>query len=162
MLEAGGPSHAEAGQRQALYDNCGANGHVIREGKLSAEVSRPADAAKAVTPFIEIFAPKGVSYVGEGELARVCKIEHNVFLGVVIKNLIEITLLANKMGIFRHAFPSFINHGVMGSMFTAYKSPALVNLDWQTTFTPTLLRKDLDLDREWKREKSHAISSIVR
>ena len=33
----------------------------------------------------------------------------------------------------------------MGSMFTAYKSPALVNLDWTTTFTPELLRKDLDL-----------------
>ena len=30
-------------------------------------------------------------------------------------------------------------------MFTAYKSPALVNLDYTTTFTPELLRKDLDL-----------------
>src|SRR4029078_7759467 len=35
--------------------------------------------------------------------------------------------------------------GVMGSMFTAYKSPAIVNLDYTTTFTPELLRKDLDL-----------------
>ena len=38
-----------------------------------------------------------------------------------------------------------MNNGVMGSMFTRYKSPALVNLDWTTTFTPELLRKDLDL-----------------
>ena len=30
-------------------------------------------------------------------------------------------------------------------MFTDYKSPAMVNLDWTTTFTPELLRKDLDL-----------------
>ena len=44
------------------------------------------------------FAPNGVSYVGDGELARICKIAHNVMLGVVIQNLIEITLLANKMG----------------------------------------------------------------
>ena len=94
---------------------------------------------------IEAFAPQGVSYVGEGELARVCKIAHNVMLGVVIENLIEITLLANKMGVPRHAFLAFINNGVMGSMFTRYKSPALVNLDWTTTFTPELLRKDLDL-----------------
>ena len=94
---------------------------------------------------IKVFAPKGVSYVGEGELARVCKIAHNVMLGVVIQNLIEITLLVNKMGVPRHAFLSFLNNGVMGSMFTAYKSPALVNLDWTTTFTPELLRKDLDL-----------------
>jgi 3-hydroxyisobutyrate dehydrogenase len=40
----------------------------------------------------------------------------------------------------------------MGSMFTAYKSPALVNLDWTTTFTPELLRKDLDLGLELGRE----------
>ncbi len=66
-------------------------------------------------------------------------------LGVVIQNLIEITLLVNKMGVPRHAFLAFLNNGVMGSMFTAYKSPALVNLDWTTTFTPELLRKDLDL-----------------
>ena len=74
-------------------------------------------------------------------------------LGVVIENLIEITLLANKMGVPRHAFLAFMNNGVMGSMFTRYKSPALVNLDWTTTFTPELLRKDLDLGlalgREW-------------
>ena len=49
------------------------------------------------------------------------------------------------MGVPRHAFLAFLNNGVMGSMFTAYKSPALVNLDWTTTFTPELLRKDLDL-----------------
>jgi len=102
---------------------------------------------------IKAFAPRGVSYVGEGELARVCKIAHNVMLGVVIENLIEITLLVNKMGVPRHAFLAFLNNGVMGSMFTAYKSPALVNLDWTTTFTPELLRKDLDLGLEMGREQ---------
>ena len=40
----------------------------------------------------------------------------------------------------------------MGSMFTKYKSPALVNLDWTTTFTPELLRKDLDLGLALGRE----------
>jgi len=34
---------------------------------------------------------------------------------------------------------------VMGSTFSRYKSPALVNLDFKVTFTPQLLRKDLDL-----------------
>ena len=93
-----------------------------------------------------------MSYVGDGELARICKIAHNVMLGVVIENLIEITLLVNKMGVPRHAFLAFLNNGVMGSMFTRYKSPALVNLDWTTTFTPELLRKDLDLGLELGRE----------
>jgi 3-hydroxyisobutyrate dehydrogenase len=86
-----------------------------------------------------------VSYVGEGELSRICKIAHNVFLGVVIQNLAEITILAQKAGVPRHAFLDFMNNSVMGSIFSRYKSNALVNLDWTTTFTPTLLRKDLDL-----------------
>jgi len=30
-------------------------------------------------------------------------------------------------------------------MYTKYKTPALVNLDFTTTFTPTLLLKDMDL-----------------
>jgi 3-hydroxyisobutyrate dehydrogenase len=130
------------------------NAKVIGAGKLSAVASGPRSAFDTVDPLIKIFAPRGVSYVGEGELARVCKIAHNVMLGVVIENLIEITLLANKMGVPRHAFLAFINNSVMGSMFTAYKSPALVNLDWTTTFTPELLRKDFDLGlalgREWE------------
>jgi 3-hydroxyisobutyrate dehydrogenase len=121
------------------------NAKVIKAGKLSSVCSGPEAAFRKVEEMVKVFAPKGVSYVGDGELARVCKIAHNVMLGVVIQNLIEITLLTNKMGVPRHAFLAFLNNGVMGSMFTAYKTPALVNLDWTTTFTPELLRKDLDL-----------------
>jgi len=121
------------------------NAKVIKAGKLSAVASGAEAAYRQVEPMIQVFAPNGVSYVGEGELARVCKIAHNVMLGVVIENLIEITLLANKMGVPRHAFLAFMNNSVMGSTFTRYKAPALVNLDWTTTFTPELLRKDLDL-----------------
>ena len=128
------------------------NAKVIKAGKLSLVVSGPDAACKVAMPLIEVFAPRGVSYVGDGELARICKIAHNVMLGVVIQNLIEITLLANKMGVPRDAFLAFMNNSVMGSMFTAYKTPALVNLDWTTTFTPELLRKDLDLGLELGRE----------
>jgi 3-hydroxyisobutyrate dehydrogenase len=128
------------------------NAKVIKAGKLSAVLSGTDAAVKAVTPMMEAIAPRGVAYVGEGELARICKIAHNVMLGVVIENLIEITLLANKMGVPRQAFLAFMNNSVMGSMFTAYKAPALVNLDWTTTFTPELLRKDMDLGLELGRD----------
>ena len=128
------------------------NAKVIVAGRLSAVASGPEAAFAQVEPLIKAFAPNGVSYVGDGELARVCKIAHNVMLGVVIENLIEITLLANKMGVPRHAFLAFMNNSVMGSAFTRYKSPALVNLDWTTTFTPELLRKDLDLGLALGRE----------
>jgi 3-hydroxyisobutyrate dehydrogenase-like beta-hydroxyacid dehydrogenase len=87
----------------------------------------------------------GSSYVGEGELARIAKICHNVMLGVVIQSLAEITVLAEKAGMTRHAFLDFLNKSVMGSTFTRYKAPALVNLDWHVTFTPKLLLKDMDL-----------------
>ena len=130
------------------------NAKVIKAGKLSAVASGPEAAFRKVEDLVKVFAPNGVAYVGEGELARICKIAHNVMLAVVIQNLIEITLLANKMGVPREAFLAFMNNGVMGSTFTKYKSPALVNLDWTTTFTPELLLKDIDLGlelgREWK------------
>src|SRR5262249_59358140 len=90
------------------------NAKVIKAGKLSAVVSGPQAACREVMPLVEVFAPQGVSYVGDGELARVCKIAHNVMLGVVIENLIEITLLTNKMGVPRHAFLAFLNNSVMG------------------------------------------------
>jgi 3-hydroxyisobutyrate dehydrogenase-like beta-hydroxyacid dehydrogenase len=40
----------------------------------------------------------------------------------------------------------------MGSVFTRYKSPAYVNLDYRPTFTPVLLRKDFDLGLKAARE----------
>ena len=121
------------------------NGKCVTAGKLSAVVSGPATACRQAQPLIKVFAPRGVTYVGEGELARICKIAHNVMLGTVIQNLAEITVLANKAGVPREAFLGFINRSVMGSIFTGYKAAAFVNLDWTTTFTPELLRKDLDL-----------------
>jgi 3-hydroxyisobutyrate dehydrogenase-like beta-hydroxyacid dehydrogenase len=95
-------------------------------------------------PYLESLG-EGVSYVGEGELSRIVKICHNVFLGVVTQSLAEITVLAEKAGVPRHAFLDFINKSVMGSTFSRYKTPAFVNLDFAPTFTPVLLRKDLDL-----------------
>jgi 3-hydroxyisobutyrate dehydrogenase-like beta-hydroxyacid dehydrogenase len=40
----------------------------------------------------------------------------------------------------------------MGSTFSAYKTPAFVNLDFHPTFTATLLRKDFDLGLAAARE----------
>jgi 3-hydroxyisobutyrate dehydrogenase len=123
------------------------NAKVIKAGKLTFVVSGPKAAYDAARPYLDMMGV-GSSYVGEGELARIAKICHNVMLGVVIQNLCEITVLAQKAGMPRHAFLDFLNKSVMGSMFTRYKTPALVNLDFHVTFTPKLLRKDLDLGLE--------------
>jgi 3-hydroxyisobutyrate dehydrogenase len=120
------------------------NAKVIKAGKLTVVASGPRDAFDAVAPYLAAIG-QGASYVGDGELSRIAKICHNVMLGVVIQSLAEITVLAQKAGMQRHAFLDFLNKSVMGSMFTRYKTPALVNLDFHVTFTPELLRKDIDL-----------------
>jgi 3-hydroxyisobutyrate dehydrogenase len=139
------------------------NAKVIKAGKLTFVVSGPRSAYDAARPYLDMIGV-GSSYVGEGELARIAKICHNVFLGVVIQNLCEITLLAQKAGMPRHAFLDFLNKSVMGSMFTRYKTPALVNLDFKVTFTPHLLRKDLDLGLDAGRqfEVPMPLTSITR
>jgi 3-hydroxyisobutyrate dehydrogenase-like beta-hydroxyacid dehydrogenase len=127
------------------------NAKVIKAGKLTIVASGPKKAYEQARPFLDMLGT-GSSYVGEGELSRIAKICHNVMLGVVIQNLCEITILAQKAGMPRHAFLDFLNKSVMGSMFTRYKTPALVNLDFHVTFTPKLLRKDLDLGLDAGRE----------
>ena len=117
---------------------------VIKAGRLSFVCSGPKAAFDAALPYLKMIAP-AASYVGDGELARIVKICHNVFLGVVTQSLAEITVLAQKAGVPRHAFLDFMNQSVMGSTFSRYKTPAFVNLDFTVTFTPHLLRKDLDL-----------------
>lgn len=120
------------------------NPAVIAAGKLTVAVSGPRETYDEVAPVLAHFG-RGVTYVGEGEVARIVKIAHNVFLGVVIQSMAEITVLAEKAGVTREAFLSFLNDSVMGSVFTQYKTPALVNLDFTPTFTNVLLQKDFDL-----------------
>ncbi len=120
------------------------NAKVIKAGKLTFVVSGPKSAYDAAAPYLDRMG-QGSSYVGEGELSRIVKICHNVMLGVVTQCMAEITVLAQKAGVPRHAFLDFLNKSVMGSTFTRYKAPAFVNLDFHVTFTPYLLRKDMDL-----------------
>jgi len=121
------------------------NPKCVIAGQLSSVVSGPRAAYERVESLIRTYAPRGVVYVGEGEVARTCKIAHNVFLAALIESLMEVTLLAQKAGVARHAFLQFINDSVLGSVFTRYKSAAMVNLEFTPTFTMELLRKDVDL-----------------
>ena len=120
------------------------NAKVVKAGKLTFAVSGPENAYNEVKPYLDAMG-RGSSYVGQGELSRFIKICHNLMLGVVIQNVVEITVLAEKAGVPRHSFLDFLNKSVMGSMFTQYKTPSIVNLDYSVTFTPKLLLKDLDL-----------------
>jgi 3-hydroxyisobutyrate dehydrogenase-like beta-hydroxyacid dehydrogenase len=120
------------------------NPKVVASGKLTLAVSGPREVFDAAEPILRELG-RGVTYVGEDEVARLVKICHNVFLGVVAQSLAEITVLAEKGGVPRAAFLEFLNSSVLGSVFSRYKTPALVNLDFTPTFTMPLLRKDFDL-----------------
>ena len=154
-------SMAESAEVRARLDKLGVqflaapvsgNPKCVRAGKLSCVVSGPEDAFIEVKPALLAIAPRGAAYAGAGELARMCKIAVNLLLAVVNENMMEVTLLAQKAGVPRHAFLEFLNNSVMGSIFTRYKTPALVNLDWTTTFPPTGMRKDMDLGLSIARE----------
>ena len=127
------------------------NAKAIKAGRLTYCVSGPLAAYELVRPYLDLIGA-GASYVGEGELSRIAKIAHNVYLGVVIQCLSEVTILAQKAGMTRHGFLDFLNKSVVGSAVSRYKTPALVNLDMSVTFTPELLRKDLDLGLDAGRE----------
>jgi 3-hydroxyisobutyrate dehydrogenase len=120
------------------------NGRVAAAGKLSLVCSGEEDTFTGVRPLLECLG-RSVTYVGTGETARLVKIYHNLLLGIYTEALAEILVLAEKSGVQRHAVMDFINNSVMGSVFSQYKTPALVNLDFHPTFTPVLLRKDFDL-----------------
>ncbi len=128
------------------------NGKCVKAGKLAVVTSGPKEVFEEVRVYLEAIAGLGVTYVGEGELARTMKICHNLYLGVVIQSLAELTILAQKAGVPRHAFLGFINNSVMGSIFSRYKTPGWVNQNYAVTFTPELLRKDLDLGLSLARE----------
>jgi 3-hydroxyisobutyrate dehydrogenase len=120
------------------------NARVANAGKLLVVASGPRPEYDAVEPLLAALG-RATTYVGEGELSRIWKIAHNTMFGVIIHSLCEITLMAEKAGIPRHVFLDAMNNSVLGSMYTRYKTPALVNLDFTTTFTPKLLLKDLEL-----------------
>ena len=121
------------------------NAKVAKAGKLLIVASGPQALYEQAEPYLQAMSRK-VMWVGEGELARIWKIAHNTMFGVIIQNLCEITVLAEKAGIPRHVFLASINDSVLGSMYTRYKTPVLTNLTFeQVTFTPKLLLKDMDL-----------------
>jgi len=127
------------------------NPKVARAGKLSLAVSGPRPAFEQALPYLQMLG-QSVTYVGEGEAARLVKICHNLILGVVTQILAETTVLAERGGIARADYLEFINGSVMGSIFSRYKTPAFVNLDFTPTFTGHLLRKDFELGLDAARQ----------
>ncbi len=138
------------------------NPKVVESGGMTSVVSGSRRAYQTARPYLESLGRK-VTYVGEGDSARLVKICHNLMLGVVSQSMAEITMLAEAAGVSRADFLEFLNDSVMGSPFTRYKTPAFVNLDYAPTFTWHLLRKDFELGLAAGREMNVPlpVSSLV-
>jgi 3-hydroxyisobutyrate dehydrogenase-like beta-hydroxyacid dehydrogenase len=119
------------------------NAKVVKAGKLVFVVSGPRAAYDSARPYLDLVG-RGSSYVGEGELRA-----HRQNLPQRVpcrghQSMCEITILAQKAGMSRHAFLDFLNNSIFGCMFTRYKTPALVNLDSRSRSRRSW-RKDVDL-----------------
>jgi 3-hydroxyisobutyrate dehydrogenase-like beta-hydroxyacid dehydrogenase len=136
---------------QVLAAPVSGNPKVVRSGRLTVVASGPPEAFDLAEPVLASFGRK-VTYVGGADAARLVKICHNLLLGITAQTLAEITVLAERGGVARSDFLEFINSSVMGSVFSRYKTPAIVNLDFTPTFTSHLLRKDFELGLAAARE----------
>ncbi|HSN03078.1 MAG TPA: NAD-binding protein, partial [Acidimicrobiales bacterium] len=91
-------------------------------------------------------------WVGEAEEANTVKICHNLYLGLLVQSLAEVTVLAEKSGVRRGVFLDFLNSTGLATPWVKRRTPDLLALDWTPTFTTELLRKDFELGMASARE----------
>ncbi|AYY13339.1 NAD(P)-dependent oxidoreductase [Actinobacteria bacterium YIM 96077] len=120
------------------------NPHVVAGGEAIIVASGPHDTYERVRGCLDTIGRTSV-WVGEAEQARLVKLCHNLYLGMIVQSLSEVTTLAEKSGVPRAAFLEFLNSTVLGTDWVRKRTPDLLSLDWTPTFTTELLRKDFDL-----------------
>jgi 3-hydroxyisobutyrate dehydrogenase-like beta-hydroxyacid dehydrogenase len=120
------------------------NPHVVAAGESVLVASGPRSSFDLAEPFLASIA-KSVVWAGEDEQARLVKICHNLYLGLIAQSLSEVTTLAEKAGVPREAFLAFLNSTVLATEWARRRTPDMLALDWTPTFTTELLRKDFDL-----------------
>lgn len=138
------------------------NPYVVAEGESVLVASGPRTTYDLARPYLESISRTAV-YAGDGEQARLVKICHNLYLGLMVQSLAEVTTLAEKSGVPREAFLEFLNNTVITSDWVRKRTPDLLALDWTPTFTTELLRKDFDLGLAAARheEVTMPLSAIV-
>jgi 3-hydroxyisobutyrate dehydrogenase-like beta-hydroxyacid dehydrogenase len=120
------------------------NPHVVAEGGACIVASGPIESFQQVKPYLDEIAKVAV-HAGEQEQSRLVKLCHNLYLGMMVQALVEVTSLAEKGGTDRAAFLEFLNGTVLASDWVRKRTPDLVEQDWTPKFTTEGLRKDFDL-----------------
>lgn len=120
------------------------NPEVVRAGNAIFVVSGDAAALDVTEELLGVLG-RAVFRAGEGTEAVTIKLCVNALLATTMQSLSEITVLAGKSGVARAALLAFLNDSAIGSPFTRYKTPNLVALDFEPTFTAVGQRKDIRL-----------------
>ena len=120
------------------------NPRQVAAGEAVFAVSGAREAFDRVSAHLHAIAREAI-WVGHEEESRLVKLCHNLYLGVMVQALSEVTTLAEKSGISRAAFLEYLGSTVLGSYWVRERTPDMLSLDWTPTFTMELLRKDFDL-----------------
>jgi len=120
------------------------NPHVVAAGGACIVASGPEATFRRVKPHLDQIAKIAV-HAGTAEQSRLVKLCHNLYLGMMVQALIEVTTLAEKGGTDRAAFLEFLNATGLGSDWTRARAADLIARNWTPTFTTELMRKDFDL-----------------
>lgn len=120
------------------------NPDVLASGNLTVIVSGDSEAVERARPILEMVG-SNVLYVGANEQARVVKLALNAILAATAQMLAEVVTLCEACEVDRSTVLDVIGRSVVGSPFIRYKTPALVDHQYQATFTTAMLLKDLRL-----------------
>jgi 3-hydroxyisobutyrate dehydrogenase-like beta-hydroxyacid dehydrogenase len=120
------------------------NPGVVAAGNLTILVSGDADAFGRARPLLEAIGPT-LLYLGDREQARVMKLALNVMVGGTTQLLAEALVLGEAYGLRREQMLEVIGASVVGSPFVKYKAGPLAADDYATTFSASLMHKDLRL-----------------
>jgi 3-hydroxyisobutyrate dehydrogenase-like beta-hydroxyacid dehydrogenase len=123
------------------------NPSVVAAGNLGIIVSGPRHAFDRLGDMLRDIGPN-LFHVGAGEEARIVKLALNVMIGGTAELLAEALVLTEKYRIDRASMLEVIGGTAMGSPFVKYKTDALVADDYSSTFSSSLLYKDLALALE--------------
>ncbi|MGH3254683.1 MAG: NAD(P)-dependent oxidoreductase [Streptosporangiaceae bacterium] len=137
-------ARAEAAGVGFLAAPVSGNPYVVAEGGACIVASGPVEVFERARPYLDAMTKVAV-YAGADEQSRLVKLCHNLYLGMMVQALVEVTSLAEKGGTDRAAFLEFLGGTVVASDWVRKRTGDLVERDWTPTFTMELLRKDFDL-----------------
>jgi 3-hydroxyisobutyrate dehydrogenase-like beta-hydroxyacid dehydrogenase len=123
------------------------NPSVVRAGRLSIVVSGPRAQFEASHAVLRSIGPN-VFYVGAADQARIVKLALNLMVAGTAELIAEALVLSERHGIARADMLEVMGASAIGSPFVAYKTQALLDDDYSTTFSTKLMDKDLSLVRE--------------